>query len=228
MAKSLKSRLITQIAVSLGLSAAMLFLPAGTLRFWEAWAFMAVVFIPMVIFSVYFYKHDPRMVERRMQTKEKVKEQKLVMKVASLIFFVGFLIPGLDHRFGWTRGLTGPVPLWFKITALALVLIGYLMTMWVVDENRFAARTIQVEPGQNVIASGPYRWMRHPMYFGGLVMLLPVPVSLGSFVGLPFFALLIPVIVVRLLNEERVLREELPGYVEYCEKTRYRLVPYVW
>jgi protein-S-isoprenylcysteine O-methyltransferase Ste14 len=207
---------------------AMLFVPAGTLRFWEAWVFLGVFFVPMIVFSVYYFKHDPQMVERRLQSKEKVKEQRVVMRVAGLVFVVAVLIPGLDHRFGWTRELAGGVPLWLRIVAQALVLAGYLMTIRVIDVNRFAARTIQVEAGQTVVSAGPYAVVRHPMYLGALVMWLSLAPALGSYVALPFFALLIPVIVVRLLNEEKVLRLGLPGYDEYCQKTRFRFVPYIW
>jgi protein-S-isoprenylcysteine O-methyltransferase Ste14 len=224
----LKSRLIGRCAFALAAAAALLFLPAGTLRFWEAWVFLGIFFVPMVVFSVYYLKHDPALVERRLQSKEKIKEQKVVMKVANVVFVVAILIPGLDHRFGWPRELAGGVPLWLRIVAQALVLAGYVMTMWVIDVNRFASRTFQVEAGQKVISAGPYRMVRHPMYFGGLVMWLSVAPALGSYVALPFFALFIPVLVVRLLNEEKVLRQELPGYVGYSQKTRFRLVPYVW
>jgi len=206
----------------------MLFVPAGTLDYWEAWVFLGIVFIPMTVFSAYFYKHDPALVERRLQRKEKVKEQKVVMKLANLIFIAALLIPGLDHRFGWTEKLVGGVPLWLKITAQTLVLGGYLFTFWVISVNRFASRTIQVELEQRVISDGPYRLVRHPMYFGALVMWLSVSVALGSYVACPVFALLVPVIVARLLNEEKVLRLELPGYESYCQKTRFRLVPYLW
>ena len=225
---SLKSKIMGRFAVALGLAAALLFLPAGTLKFWEAWVFLAIVFIPMSIFTGYFLKHDPQLVERRLQFREKVKEQKVVMKLANLIFLLGFLVTGFDHRFGWTLGLGWTLPLWLKIAAQGLVLGGYLLSMWVMDVNRYASRTIQVEPGQKVISDGPYRWIRHPMYFSGVIMTLPMPVALGSYVALPFFALFVPILVARLLNEEKVLRQELPGYDAYCQKTRFRLLPYVW
>ena len=225
---SLKSRLIVQSAASLGVAGSVLFLPAGTLKFWEAWVCLAIVFIPTLIFCIYFYKHDPVMVERRFQRGERVKEQKVVMKLAGVICVVAPLVTGLDHRFGWTRELTGAVPLWPRIMAQVMVLGSYLMTFWVTNVNRFASRTIQVEAGQKVISDGPYRFVRHPMYFGGLVFWLFTGLALGSYVALPFFALLIPVMVLRLLNEEKVLKQELPVYEAYCQKTRFRLVPHVW
>jgi protein-S-isoprenylcysteine O-methyltransferase Ste14 len=225
---SLRSRLLVRSVVALVVVAPMLFLTAGTLKFWEAWVFLGIMFLPMIIFSLYYPERDPQMVERRLQTKEKVKEQKVIMKLVNLILVPAFLITGFDHRFGWTRELVGAVPLWLRIVAQVLLLAGYLVAYWVVDVNRFASRTIQVEPGQKVISSGPYSLVRHPMYSAGLVMWLFVPVALASYVALPLFAIFIPIFVWRLLNEERVLKQELPGYEAYCQKTRFRLIPHVW
>ena len=225
---SLKSRIIVQIGFTLAASFALLFLPAGTLHFWEAWVFLGILFIPMVFFTVYYYRHDPALVQRRMQTHETVKEQQWIIRAATLLCVLGLLMPGLDHRFGWTRRLTGGVPLWVEIVAQFLVLAGYLGAMWVIDVNRFAARTIQVEEGQKVISTGPYAVVRHPMYSFATLMWLAIAPSLGSYVSLPFFALLIPIFVARLLNEEDVLRRDLPGYAEYCQGTRRHLIPYVW
>jgi protein-S-isoprenylcysteine O-methyltransferase Ste14 len=225
---SLKSKLILQSTITFLSASALLFVPAGTLNFWEAWVYLAIVFIPMVYFSVYYYKYDRAVVERRMETREKESEQKWIMRVAMTICVLGLLVPGLDHRFGWTHKLTGGVPLWVEIVAQILVLAGYLETMWVIDLNRYAARTVRVEEGQKVISTGPYLFVRHPLYTGGLIMWLVSAPALGSYVALPFFALLFPVLVLRLLNEEKVLRRDLPGYAKYCEGTRYRLIPYIW
>ena len=198
---SLKSRIIVQGGLTFAAAFALLFLPAGTLDFWEAWVYLGILFIPMVIFSVYYYKHDPALVQRRMQMREKVKAQQWIIRTATLLFVLGLLMPGLDHRFGWTRRLTGGVPLWVEIVAQLLVLAGYLGTMWVIHVNRFAARTVQVEEGQKVISTGPYAVIRHPMYSFATLMSAIAP-SLGSYVSLPFFALLIPIFAARLLNEE--------------------------
>lgn len=225
---SLGARLALQIVGGMLIVGMMMFLPAGTLRFWEGWAYLGVWFIPGLVFSLYFYKRDPALVKRRLQGKEKVKEQKLVMRVVYVVFSLAYLIPGLDFRFGWTRRRTGPVPLWLQITSLAIVLSSYLMSIWVMDVNRYAARTIQVEAAQTVVSAGPYRWVRHPMYFSVLLMMLFTPLALGSYVALPVFALVLPALMFRLLNEEKVLRRELAGYAEYCKGTRYRLVPYIW
>ena len=158
-----------------------------------------------------------------MQFKEKVREQKRIMTFVYIAWLVAFVLPGLDHRFGWSHS-----PLWITILSQAVVFGGFATTLWVAKVNRFAARTIQVEPGQEVISSGPYRIVRHPMYLGACAMWLFTPLALGSYLTLPAFVLLIPLIVLRLLNEEKVLRQELPGYPEYCLHTRFRLVPFLW
>jgi protein-S-isoprenylcysteine O-methyltransferase Ste14 len=145
------------------------------------------------------------------------------MKLIAAIMLIAFLLPGLDHRFGWSH-----TPLWLTTVAEAFVLGGYLMIFWTLKSNSFAASTIRVESSQRVISTGPYGIVRHPMYMGVDIWLLFTPVALGSYFALPVFALLIPLIVVRLLNEEKVLRQELPGYSEYCLRTRFRLVPYLW
>jgi protein-S-isoprenylcysteine O-methyltransferase Ste14 len=225
---SLKSRLILQCACAFAATMLLLLLPAGTLDYWEAWVFLGIFLVPMVFFSAYYYKHDPSVVERRMQSREREKEQKWIMRFAFLFFIAGLLVPGLDHRLGWTHRWTGGVPLWIEVVAQAVTLTAYLGTMWVIDVNRFAARTVRVEEGQRVIADGPYKLVRHPMYAFALVMWLATAIALGSYVALPFFAMLVPILVLRLLNEEKVLRRELPGYAEFCERTPYRLAPYIW
>ena len=166
--------------------------------------------------------------ERRLQSKEKVSEQKLLMRVTRPLFLAAFLLPGLDYRLGWSRTFLGAVPVWLILLSQVLVLGGFLFVFWVMKVNSFAARTIQVEAGQKVISTGPYGVVRHPLYSGSLVMWLATPLALGSYIAWPAFALLIPFYVIRLLNEEKVLRQELPGYSEYCQRTRFRLVPFVW
>jgi len=220
---SLKARLIPRLFLGLIIVTAMLFIPAGSLRFWQGWAYLIVWFVPMLFAFGYFYKHDPQLIERRLRRKEEVHEQKLIIRFGFVTWLVGYLLPGLDHRFGWSH-----LPLWLTILSQAFVLGGCLMIFWVLKANSFAAATIRVEPDQKVISSGPYRIVRHPMYLGAGVMLLFAPLALGSYFALPVFALFIPIIVFRLLNEEKVLRQELPGYPEYCVKTRFRLVPFVW
>lgn len=225
---SLKSRLVLRSSLGLVIFAAMVLVPAGSLRFWQGWMLVALIVIPYLSSFVYFYKHDPQVLERRMQSKEKVGEQKLLMRLATPVFFTAILLPGLDYRMGWSRDLLSALPLWLSMLSQGLVLSGLILMFWVMKVNSFASRTIQVEAGQPVISTGPYALVRHPMYSGALLMGLFTPLALGSYLAWPVFALLIPFYVLRLLNEERVLRQELPGYAEYCLRTRCRLVPFVW
>ncbi len=223
---TLKSRLLLRGMGAPVLITTMIFLPAGSFRFWQGWAYIIISLAFAFSAFGYFYKHDPQLIERRLRRgwrQETVPEQKLIMKLVLVIWLIAFLIPGLDHRFGWSH-----MPLWLTILALALVLCGLLMVFWVLKSNSFAASTIRVEPGQPVISTGPYAIVRHPMYLGVDIWCLFTPLALGSYFALPAFALLIPTIVFRLLNEEKVLRQELPGYSEYCLHTRFRLVPLLW
>ena len=225
---SLKAKVIVQCMLTAVVAGAMLFLPAGTWKFWQGWIFLGLLMIPMLAASIYFVEHDPQLVERRLQSKEKVGEQKLIMRFAKLIFIAAFLVPGFDFRFGWSRRTFGAVPVWLMIGSGVIALAGYLMTYWVMGTNSYASRIIQVEKDQRVISIGPYRIVRHPMYLGGVISILFTPLALGSYWAVPAFALVIPVIVLRLLNEEKILRQELPGYSEYCQKTQSRLIPLVW
>ena len=220
---SLGTRLILRTLVFVIFLAAFLFIPAGSLRYWQAWLFIAVLLLPMPFTSIYFMKRDPELVERRLRTKEPDSRQKAILRWAQWITFVSILVPGLDHRLGWSR-----VPLWLTVLSQVLLLVGYLITLWVMKENSFASRTVQVEEGQRVISTGPYRLVRHPMYFGAVLMLLFTPLALGSWWALPGFVLVIPFIVLRLLNEEKTLCRDLPGYSDYCLRTRFRLLPRLW
>src|SRR5438034_946544 len=166
--RSLTARLILRSLIAVIFVAALLFLPAGSLRFWQGWVFMAILFFPMPVTSVYFLKRDPQLVERRLRTKEKTSEQQTIIRGAQWIAFVSLVIPGFDYRFGWSR-----VPLWLTILSQLFVFTGYLITLWVMKENSFASRTVQIEEGQRVISTGPYGLVRHPMYFRAVCV--PVP-----------------------------------------------------
>jgi protein-S-isoprenylcysteine O-methyltransferase Ste14 len=206
----------------------LLFIPAGTFQFWQAWAFMAVnLFLPALM-VVYFYKRDPQFLERRMLKKEKSGAQKLLVKLGLPIYFASFLLPGLDFRFGWSRRFLEPVPPWLTVLALVLIFGSHLFIFWVWLVNRYAARIVHVEAGQTVVDTGPYRWVRHPMYSASILISLCAPLALGSFVALAAFWLFIPLLAMRLLDEEEILRKELPGYSDYCQRTPWRLVPFVW
>lgn len=202
---------------------AILFLPAGTFDYWQAWVYIAVVFIPFTCAVVYLTMTDPALIERRMRTREREQQQKWVVLLTATWFILVFLLPGFDRRFGWSH-----VPAGLVLAADALVFIGYVLIFFVLRENTFASRVVDVEQGQKVISSGPYAIVRHPMYLGTLVMFLCTPLALGSYWALVSALPLIPILGARIVDEERVLGAELPGYPEYMEKVRYRLVPRVW
>ncbi len=219
----LRARFSALFIASALVISAFLFIPAGTLDYWQAWAYLAVVLSPAAVVIVYFMKKDPAFLERRLRTREKEARQALIIRLSIPVFFIAFLIPGLDRRFGWSA-----MPPWLSIAADAVVFLAYIFIFSVFRENSYAGRTIEVEKAQKVISSGPYAMIRHPMYLGQLAMYVATPLALGSYAAFPFFLLIIPVFIYRILNEEEVLRRDLPGYNEYCAKTRYRLIPHVW
>jgi protein-S-isoprenylcysteine O-methyltransferase Ste14 len=201
----------------------ILFLPAGTFAFWEAWVYLAILLIPMSLVMLYLLKNAPELLERRMRIKEKQAEQRLIIKLSFIPFLLAFILPGLDQRFGWSN-----VPLALVVAAEITVFTGYLIFFLVIKENQFASRVIEVEKGQKVIDSGPYRWVRHPMYLGAILMYVTSPLALGSYWALIPAVFIIPILIARILNEESVLTKDLAGYAEYKLKTRYRLLPGIW
>lgn len=198
-------------------------LPAGTLNYWQVYAYFGVILIPMVFVLRYFLKNDPRFLERRARVTEKVKEQKLIQWINLPIFISAFVVPGLDRRFSWSD-----VPVEVIILTEIVILGGYLIIFNVFRQNSYASRIIETDKEQKVISTGLYSVVRHPMYIGVLIMYLPTPLALGSYWGLLPMAILPISIVFRILNEEKILCENLEGYKEYCNKTRYRLIPYIW
>lgn len=201
----------------------LIFLPAWTWNYWEAYVLVAILVIPMIFVLVYFLKKDPRFLERRTHMKEKENSQKLIVALMTPVFLLGFIIPGLDHRFGWSD-----VPVYFIIAADIIIPLGYLLIFFVFKQNSYASRVVEISENQKVISTGLYGVIRHPMYLGVLIMYLPLPVALGSWWGLIPMAGVPLVLVLRILNEEKVLRNNLEGYQEYCQKTRFRLIPFIW
>jgi protein-S-isoprenylcysteine O-methyltransferase Ste14 len=202
---------------------AMLFLPAGTFAYWEAWMYLASIFIPMLFVLTYLYKNDPGLLERRMRVKEKETAQKRIVALACLCFFCTFLLPGFDKRFEWSH-----VPVLVVVVADIFVLLGYGLIFLVFRENSYASRIIEVEQGQKVISTGLYAIIRHPMYLGVSLMYIFSPMALGSYWALIPALGIILLMVVRIRDEERVLVNELKGYPEYMQKTEYRLIPGIW
>lgn len=214
---------LTKFIFGIILVGAMIFLPAWTFCYPGARLFLGVLFIPMLIVGVVLYVKSPALLGKRLDNKEKEKTQRGVIALWGLIFPVGFIQSALDFRFGWSS-----VPAWLSIAAAALFLGGYGMYAEVMRENAYLSRTVEVQSGQKVIDTGLYGLVRHPMYLATLLMFLPIPLILGSFWGLVPFALYPAVIVVRILNEEKVLTAQLDGYAEYKHKIKYRLIPFVW
>ena len=211
------------LLVILGLS---LFLPAWSLDFWQAWVFLAAFFIPVLFITVYFLRNDPELIERRLKagpSAEQRTSQKALQSLASLIFVSIFLIPGFDHRLHWSH-----VPTILVIISDVVVLFGLLIVFFVFKENSYTSAIIEVGDKQKVIFTGPYAAVRHPMYSGALLMLFFTPVALGSWWAMPLFLPMFVVIVLRLLDEEELLLQSLPGYEEYCQKVQYRLIPRIW
>jgi protein-S-isoprenylcysteine O-methyltransferase Ste14 len=209
--------------VSFGL---MLFLPAGTLHYWQAWVFLVVFALSTWIPSVYLMRANPAALERRMRVgplAESRMLQRIVISVAIICFPAMFVVSALDHRFSWS-----PVPATVSLVGDVLVAVGLGLAMLVVIQNGYAAANVTVEAGQHVVSSGLYGLVRHPMYTGNMILMLGTPLALGSYWGLVF---LIPGLIVhalRIRDEEDLLEHELSGYREYTHQVRYRLLPYVW
>ena len=212
-----------QLVIILGV---LLFAPAGTFAFWQAWVYLFLFSASSALITTYLWTKDPQLLERRVHagpSAEKEPQQKLIQILASLAFLAVLVLPALDHRFSWST-----VPLLVVIAADVLVALGFFVVFVVFRENTFGAATIEVVAGQRVISTGPYAIVRHPMYSGALVMLFGTPLALGSWWGLLAFIPMALVIVWRLLEEEDFLLKNLPGYVGYRQQVRYRLLPFIW
>jgi len=212
-----------QLIVGLGI---FLFVPAGTLDFWQAWAYLFVFVASAALITAYLWKHDRKLLARRVNAgpgAENDATQKLIQAVASVAFISELIVPSLDHRFSWSV-----VPLFVAIAGDVLVALGFFVVFTVFKENTFAAATIEVAPEQHVISTGPYAIVRHPMYSGALVMLFGTPLALGSWWGLLTFIPMAIILACRLLTEEALLSKSLSGYAEHGRKVPSRLVPWIW
>lgn len=201
----------------------LIFLPAWTLDYPNAYLFMALLFIPMILMGAILLIKNPALLEKRLDGKEKEKAQRGVVALSGLIFPAGFVISALDFRFGWSS-----VPLWLVIMASVIFLAGYGTYAEVMRENAYLSRKIELQEGQELISTGLYGIVRHPMYLATFLMFLPIPLILGSFYGLIPFAAYPAVIVTRIINEEKILTNGLDGYAEYKKKVKYRLIPFVF
>ena len=206
--------------------AALLFIPAWTLNYGRAWGFLTVFGAATLATTLYLMRTDPKLLERRVYagpSAEKKLGQQIVQSITAVGFVAGLVVPALDHRLHWSW-----VPLAVSVAGDILVAAGFLIIFFVYRENSFASATIELAPDQKVISTGPYALIRHPMYLGGFIMFVGIPLALGSWWGLLVFALVLPAIIWRLLDEERFLASNLAGYLEYLTRVTYRLVPFVW
>jgi len=222
----IKSKAFLELVFLLVLLWLGLFLPAGTLDFFQAWAFWLIFSTSTIIITLYLLKKDIKLLETRIKISplaEKEKSQKIIQIFSSIFWIFLYIVPGIDHRYHWSN-----VPLYLVIAGDICVLLGLIIIFLVFKENSFASSIIETDREQKVVTTGPYRIVRHPMNTGGLLLVLFTPLALGSYWALFFTLLLCIKIVIRLLYEEKYLMKNLPGYKEYYEKTRHRLIPFIW
>ena len=223
MTKSLFLSAIGKFTLGVVLIGALLFLPAGTTAYPQGWLLMGILFIPMFIAGLVMMAKNPALLRSRLNAKENQREQSLVVKLSGLMFLVGFILAGLSYRFGWLM-----LPRWVSILGAVLFLTSYALYAEVLRENTWLSRTIEVQEGQQVVSTGLYGIVRHPMYAVTLVLFLSMPLVLGSVLAFIVFLAYPFIIMKRIRNEEEVLARELNGYPEYMQKVRWRLIPFIW
>ena len=223
MTKSLFFSALAKFFLGVILVGLLIFLPAGTLNFFGGWLLMGILFIPMFLAGLIMMAKSPELLKKRLNAKEKEQEQSLVVKLSGVMFLAGFIVAGLDFRFGWY-----PLPQWVSYGAAVAFLIAYILYAEVLRENAYLSRTIEVQEGQTVVDTGLYSIVRHPMYAVTLLLFLSMPLVLGSLISFVIFLVYPLLIVKRIRNEEQVLESGLPGYKEYKQKIKYRMIPFVW
>ena len=214
---------LIKFTVGLALVGLLLFLPAGTLSYANGWLFIGLLFLPMLLLGIVLLIRSPELLEKRLEAKEKENTQKGVVAASGLLFIVGFAVAGLDFRFGWSK-----MPLWVVIVASVVLLISYALYAEVMRENAYLSRTVEVREGQKVVDTGLYGIVRHPMYAVTVWLFLSIPVVLGSWWAFLCFLPYVALIVIRIINEEKLLSSELEGYEEYKKRVKYRLLPFIW
>lgn len=214
---------IIKIILGVVIIGLLIFLPAGTLNYFNGWLLMGILFIPMFIAGIVMMIKNPELLKRRLDAKEKIGEQKSVIKLSGLMFVLGFIIAGLDYRFCLL-----PLPSFISIIGSILFIISYVLYAEVLRENTYLSRTIKVEKNQKVIDTGLYSIVRHPMYMATLILFLSMPLVLGSIISFLVFLIYPFIIIKRLKNEEEFLEKELDGYSEYKKKVKYRLIPFIY
>lgn len=223
MRKKLLQEAVFKFLAGLLAVATLLFIPAGTLAFGNAWLFIGLLFGPMLLLGVFLLLKAPELLEKRLKSKEKEDEQKTVIALSLIIFVAGFVLAGLDHRWGWSH-----LPQWLVMLAAILLLISYALYAEVMRENAYLSRTVEVQQGQKVVDTGLYGLVRHPMYSATILLYLAIPLVLGSLPSFIVFLAYPPLIVKRIRNEEAVLAKGLEGYTDYQQRVKYRLIPFIW
>ena len=223
MTKKLFAQALAKYLAGVVLLGVLIFLPAGTLRFPNGWLLMALLFIPMFGAGVVMMLRDPALLEKRLNAKEQQGEQKAVIWQSGVMFIAAFVLAGLNFRFGWLK-----LPDWVVWAAAVIFLLAYLMWGEVLRENAWLSRTVEVQEGQVVVDSGLYGVVRHPMYTASVLMFLAMPLVLNSPLSFPVMLCYLPLIARRIRSEEALLKKELPGYDEYRERVKYRLIPFIW
>ena len=201
----------------------LLFLPAGTFHYWKAWLLMGILFIPMLFAGIVLLLKNPDLLKKRLNTKKSQAEQRLVINLSVAMFLLGFVLAGLNFRFGWII-----VPDWLSWTGTAIFLLSYMLYAEVLKENAYLSRTVEVQKGQKVVDTGLYRIVRHPMYTITIFLFLSMPLVLGSLISFVVFLAYPVIIAKRIINEEAVLEKDLDGYTEYKKKVKYKIIPYLW
>ncbi|MBQ5387664.1 MAG: isoprenylcysteine carboxylmethyltransferase family protein [Paludibacteraceae bacterium] len=214
---------LSKLILGFLLITALLFLPAGTCYYIQAWVFLALMFVPMIIMGTWLYIFHPKLLSKRLNNNEKEQQQKNVVALSGMMFIAGFVLCGLDYRFAWSS-----IPLWITIVASIFFLIGYVIYIEVMHENAYLSRTIEVQEGQQLIDTGLYGIVRHPMYTATISMFISIPLILGSLWSMIIFGVYPILIVLRINSEEKLLAMELKGYIDYQKRVKWRLLPFVW
>ena len=201
----------------------LLFVPAGSFGFWQGWLLMGILFVPMLAAGLIMMKRSPDLLRKRLSTKEEQSEQKTVLLLSGFMFIAAFVVAGLNFRFGWLT-----LPNWIPILFAVVFLLAYALYAEVMRENAYLSRTVEVQENQQVVDTGLYGIVRHPMYMTTLLLFLSMPLVLGSVISFLIMLLYLPIITKRMRNEEQVLAEGLPGYAEYMKKIKYRVIPFIW
>lgn len=223
MDKTLLKQALLKFFLGVAVMGALLFIPAGSFRYWQGWLLMGILFVPMFIAGYVLMAKNPELLRKRLNAKEEEKEQKAVVALSGLLFLAAFVLAGLNWRFRWCV-----LPDWAVWVAAGLFLASYVLYAEVLRENTYLSRTIEVQEGQKVIDTGLYGVVRHPMYMATTVLFLVMPLVLASPISFLIMLLYIPLIAKRIRNEESVLEQGLPGYKEYKQRVRYRLLPFIW